>query len=243
MTLPAMTLYKEPGKYAAIACACRTFGTFLFEIGLYLWEERFVIMYRIVIALHQQIRWIAGWVFLFGCSLAWAGAAAAQSQPAQTGLSVQQAAAYVETVFAEEQEDVYASAADIYLLLLGVAGDSLDAAEQAIVHRQVARMILMLPEDVARQVADGKVRTLEGRLREHWTLKPGAGAVLTAWWRAQDSLPGTTHHERLEEHLRRIAFADRHYASPYSLSGWDDRGLIYLLDRNRGLEVLEMTGR
>ncbi len=182
-----------------------------------------------MIASNRQIRRAAVWGLVLSFAFLWTHDVAAQGQPGVAGtISVHQADAYVETVFSEAQEDAYAGAADIYLLLLGQVGEPLDESERAVVRRHVARMLLLLPEEVTAQVAEGNVRTLEGRLREHWTLKPGAGAVLTAWWRAQDSLPGTPRHERLEEHLQRAAVADRRYASRYSLTGWDDRGLIFV---------------
>jgi len=120
-----------------------------------------------------------------------------------------------------------AETAASYLTLLEKAGDDLSEEEEWLVRRQVARMMLLLPERVVQRVVTGAVRTVEGRLREGWRIKPRAGKLLVAWWHAQDPLPGTPANERLEEHLERVAYAEAQYAAP-TLSGWDDRGLVYV---------------
>ncbi|MFQ5568100.1 MAG: GWxTD domain-containing protein [Rhodothermales bacterium] len=131
---------------------------------------------------------------------------------------------------------------EVYLSLLGKAGAVLPEEERQAARRQVAQMILLLPESVLKKVVRGNVRTLEGRLREDWRILPGAGAVLLAWWRAQDPLPSTPRNERLEEHLRRVAYADRHYAAPETLTGWDDRGVIYVrLDAPATKKTVQFT--
>jgi GWxTD domain-containing protein len=46
------------------------------------------------------------------------------------------------------------------------------------------------------------------------------------FWKEKDPTPTTPENERYEEHLRRVAFADRNF--PASVFYWDDRGKIYI---------------
>ena len=67
-------------------------------------------------------------------------------------------------------------------------------------------------------------------------LRPGAGVALVAWWNGQDPLPATPANERLVEHLRRVAEAERRFPAPPPTAGgadasgvgYDDRGVVYV---------------
>ena len=55
----------------------------------------------------------------------------------------------------------------------------------------------------------------------------GAAAVCRAFWQRRDPTPDTEENEYKEEHYRRIAYANDHYAS--GIPGWKtDRGMIYI---------------
>jgi GWxTD domain-containing protein len=64
---------------------------------------------------------------------------------------------------------------------------------------------------------------------EHtWALRKGAGPKLAAWWRSQDPVPATVRNEAVEEHLRRVEFAERKYPDDRRLRGFDDRGAVFI---------------
>jgi GWxTD domain-containing protein len=49
------------------------------------------------------------------------------------------------------------------------------------------------------------------------------------FWKRRDPTPGTDENEFKEEHYRRIAYSNEHYADPNGLPGWKtDRGRIYI---------------
>lgn len=135
--------------------------------------------------------------------------------------------AYVRAVYRAEAAEAYTTAAGLYLALLEAAPGA-SPAEQPTLHRLIGRTLLLLPETLLESVVDGRVSTLEGRLRDGWSLRPGAGPALAAWWRSLDPLPATVANERLEEHLRRITHAETTYPAPEHLTGLDGRGLLYL---------------
>ncbi|MFQ6113170.1 MAG: GWxTD domain-containing protein [bacterium] len=53
------------------------------------------------------------------------------------------------------------------------------------------------------------------------------GRILKEYWRSQDLTPATLVNERLIEHLQRVEFAFKHYASD-NVRGFDDRGKIHV---------------
>lgn len=140
---------------------------------------------------------------------------------------------FVTRVFAQGDTAAYAAATEAFVDMLEQHSTTLTGAEQSLLRRHVARFAALLPRRVLAETlaplnADGEVTKLTGALETNWHLLPGAGHKLASWWRAQDILPATVHNERLEEHLLRAAHADSAYAWRHSLTGWDDRGLIYV---------------
>ena len=101
-------------------------------------------------------------------------------------------------------------------------------ADSAVV-RLVAQAWPVLPESVRTSLGDGP-----------GALRAGAGVDLVAWWNGQDPLPLTLANERLVEHLRRVAEAERRFpAAPPATApggaaperggvGYDDRGEVYV---------------
>jgi len=131
--------------------------------------------------------------------------------------------AYVRAVFRSEAEAAYPRAARIYLDLIEIAETFTAEAEQRLVERHVAQMLTLWPEaERPRLVEEGKAK--KGRLR----LMPGAGATIAAWWRGQDLELATQRNERLEEHLLRVAQAEDRYRYDEALTGYDDRGAIFV---------------
>lgn len=139
----------------------------------------------------------------------------ADSDP-QPSWSVTQANAFVRSVFRSENVEARPSAADVYLRLLTVPFDTLSDEERAIVgcHRRQLRLIL--PDTLRQRIA--RPAGEDPQLQEN----------LLLWWRAQDPLPATERNERLEEHLRRVAYAARHYGDTDASTGVDARGEVYI---------------
>ncbi len=128
--------------------------------------------------------------------------------------------AFVRTVF---REDIYRKerqAAWAYLELLRLADKPLSKEAFRVVDKHVAQMEFLLPADLREEI-----RTVR---RKKVTYHPGAGEKLVVWWRAQDPLIATPQNERLLEHLRRVAYAETHYATNRRRSGLDDRGVVYI---------------
>ena len=131
--------------------------------------------------------------------------------------------AYVRAVFRSEAEAAYPRAAQAYLDLIEIAETFTTEAEQRLVERHVAQLLTLWPEaERPRLVEEGKAK--KGRLR----LMPGAGATIAAWWRGQDLELATQRNERLEEHLLRVAQAEDRYRYDEALTGYDDRGAIFV---------------
>ena len=103
---------------------------------------------------------------------------------------------------------------------------SLDSADtdRSRTNRHLAQLALLLPESVARQVAEGDLLHAPGEA----TLRAGAGERLLAWWRRQDPLPASPLNERLLEHVQRVQHAEVHFASDAHPTGFDDRGVVYV---------------
>ena len=75
---------------------------------------------------------------------------------------------------------------------------------------EVQRVRPLLPDSIASSLA-----------------RPGLGARLARWWRAEDPLPATAENERLEEHLLRVREALDSYPAE-TPEGYDDRGRVYV---------------
>ena len=131
--------------------------------------------------------------------------------------------AYVRAVFRSEAQAAYPRAVRIYLDLIENAGAFTEEAEQRLLERHVAQMLTLWPEDERPRLVEGG-KAKKGRLR----LRPEAGATIAAWWRGQDLELATPRNERLEEHLLRIAQAEQRYSYDEALTGYDDRGAIFV---------------
>lgn len=105
--------------------------------------------------------------------------------------------------------------------------------EPAPVLAQVAETSLAMPEvyrkwlkqDVVYIITDAERSTFEtlrsNSEREHF---------IEQFWERRDPTPGTIENEFKEEHYRRIAYANQHFAPPSGLAGWKtDRGRVYIV--------------
>ncbi len=59
-------------------------------------------------------------------------------------------------------------------------------------------------------------------------LQADAGRWLASWWSSQDPVLATPTNERIQEHLRRVAYARSHFTPDDSTQQWDDRGDLYV---------------
>ncbi len=138
-------------------------------------------------------------------------------------LDVDLADAFIGHVFAHEDEARYTAAAEAYLGLLASLDRDLPAAQRAVVAKHLGPLALIVPREIRAETGfEAFVET--GRLPDR-TQK--AGARLVRWWRSEDALPATPQHERLEEHLARVAYAMTQYGTEDE-AGFDDRGVIYI---------------
>ena len=129
--------------------------------------------------------------------------------------------AFIQLTFTEGYGTDYPLAVRAYLRIL----ESLDwypyvDEEAALVQRHLERLSIILPKDLRQQTGFDRLDR-EGLA----ALSEEAGARLTAWWRSRDVAPASRNNERVEEHLRRIVYAEKHYL--YN-EGFDDRGLVYI---------------
>ena len=131
---------------------------------------------------------------------------------------------YLQEIVEPDSGDQPSQAPYLYQQILAEARPGLPAWERSVVVRHVAQLMPLLPEARAHQIAQGGH---DASLQE-WTLQDGAGAQLLRWWRRQDPMPTTAERERMEEHLKRVAFASEEFANEERVSGLDDRGLLYV---------------
>lgn len=115
-------------------------------------------------------------------------------------------------------------AVDVYRSLLGRVGPGTSPAVRSVYRRRVAQLAPMMSDSLLRRV----VEQTPGAKTSTWTFRPGAGTVLTEWWRGLDPLPATETNERLEEHLTRLAHVGSRFTCAERISGLDDRGIVYL---------------
>ena len=135
--------------------------------------------------------------------------------------SIPLADAYIHHALRHGTPDDLSGAADAYLQLLEHAGTASGERARAVMNRHLRQVAVVLPEDLQARTGLTVGPTLDV------TLAPteNAGALLVNWWRGQDVLPASAENERLEEHLRRIAYAEQTYTEDGAL---DDRGLIHV---------------
>lgn len=127
--------------------------------------------------------------------------------------------AYIHTVFEEDYDTHYLQASWAYLeLLRSLDASWLNEEARQVVDRHVAQMEFLLPPTLRLQV----------RPDERKGAVPGFGEKLAVWWQAQDPVISTPQNERLLEHLKRVIYAEKHYATNRRRSGLDDRGVVYI---------------
>ena len=123
------------------------------------------------------MRVVATLLILLGCGVQPGIIAAQQQEPS---VSVAEADTYVRAVFAESREGEYGKATQTYLWLLEQWDGRLRKDDAALVNRHVAQMIFLLSDASLPLAVEGTVRTVEGFVRDKWTLRRGAGQFLSA---------------------------------------------------------------
>ncbi len=127
--------------------------------------------------------------------------------------------AYIHTVFEEGYDTQYLQASWAYLeLLRSLDAPGLNEEAREVVDRYVAQMEFLLPASLRAQVRPDRRKPAVS----------GSGKKLAIWWQAQDPVISTPQNERLIEHLQRVVYAEKHYATNRRRSGLDDRGIIYV---------------
>lgn len=112
----------------------------------------------------------------------------------------------------------------LYRCILRHAGSSGTDEEQAVIHRHVAQMSMLMTDPAFENLLETgrKDRPAE------WAFKEDAGEMLIRWWRANDPVPTTPLNERLREHLERLSVARMQYGTTEFTSGIDARGQTYV---------------
>ena len=139
-------------------------------------------------------------------------------------MSMEEADRFVNHIFSELEVTRYDTAAQFYLWMLDQLDQPFSEAEQPILRRHLRLLAMIIPASERAEL--GLDAILEKT--DLATPAPGFGAQLVQWWRRQDPLPATTHNERLEEYLTRVAFASHKYQDEEDDRGFDDRGEIYV---------------
>ena len=129
--------------------------------------------------------------------------------------------AFIGLTFTHRHGTDYPLAAREYLRLL----ESLDwypytGDEAALPLDHLKHLTLVLPEAFEREIGLDRIDK-EGLA----ALSDEAGARLTAWWRSRDVAPASRNNERVEEHLRRVVYAQTNYSDG---DDYDDRGRVYI---------------
>ena len=139
-------------------------------------------------------------------------------------MGIEEVDGFIDHVFSESEVVRYDTAVQLYLWLLNQLDQPLTEAEQPILRRHLRLLAMIMPAS-----EQGETR-LDAFLDSPDLAMPdsGFGARLVQWWRRQDPLPATTHNERLEEHLARVAFASHKYQSVEDERGFDDRGEVHV---------------
>ncbi|MEM9667240.1 MAG: GWxTD domain-containing protein, partial [Bacteroidota bacterium] len=150
----------------------------------------------------------------------------------------QLAEAFVRSTFAGSHTDDEDLASRTFLAVLE-ALDTLPGSDlYPLLEPHLVGLQVIVPEAMRAEVG------LDAWIEERGTssLAPETGARLSAWWRGQDLSPATPLNERLLEHLRRVAYAQRQYDLD---EGVDERGPVYvrLGDPTKVTEVQFDRGR
>lgn len=141
--------------------------------------------------------------------------------------SFQMAGAYLQSLPAASIAENPEAAQRTYRRLLHYIDAELSPRDKREAAVAVEQLAPLLPGEVRRQVVAGP---WEERPEDPaaWQFRQDAGSVLRAWWRRQDPFPVEPGNERLAEHLRRVAYAREQYGYDERLSGYDDRGRVFV---------------
>ena len=157
---------------------------------------------------HQAIPWqpcLALAAFAIAC--------APHAAEAQDGIAAMEAD--IAQVFNDGELLAYEAAANSYLHMLHQAADNPTGDDNAVLTHHLGYMSLIVPENSSVR------RSLDALARGVGTLADSK--ELITWWNRQDPLPATLKNERLEEHLFRVYYAKRNYATTRDSLGLDDR--------------------
>lgn len=135
---------------------------------------------------------------------------------------VRLADAYIRHVFRRASEPNYRLATDAYVRMLRQLDDPLGGEEAAVLSQYLAHLVPFLPDAVKQEAG-----VTEARIKRQDLGRVKGGPIVT-WWRSEDPMPATLENERVIEHLERVAYAQEHFAQSERLTGFDERGDIYL---------------
>ena len=134
-----------------------------------------------------------------------------------TSLSAQEAR--IAEIFEQKDISLYAEAVAIYLEWIQQAGTPQVQTSHALIrHLRWIELITAGESSIHRSA----------RLLVAGQGSPRDAGKIVAWWHRQDPYPATYLNERIEEHLYRIYYAERHYSDRQDSLGVDDRGRIYV---------------
>jgi len=122
-------------------------------------------------------------------------------------------------IFLDENIDMYAEASSKYMDWIGNASRA-DVGEREALKRHLRWITLLTSEEMPVNKASRLLIADKGT--------PANAKQIVSWWHLQDPLPTTLENERLEEHLYRIYYAQRHYGYHKDSLGVDDRGRIFV---------------
>ena len=130
----------------------------------------------------------------------------------------------IRSLKADTTETVLERVSSSYLEILERADASTSEVERQIIHKHLAQVLFLLPDSLQDEVLTKEYQHQESVV----PIAPDAGHRIASWWRAQDPLPATVFNERVIEHLIRANNAHDQFADQGSLTGFDDRGRVFV---------------
>lgn len=143
----------------------------------------------------------------------WNGLNALQEHP-HAPFDARLADAFVHHTFATSSRPFYRRAAQMYLALLEAGPREESERAASTIAKHLRWTAPLLPASTQARLRDGNSNN-----------RAASGSRVAAWWRRQDPVPATVPNERLQEHLKRVAYARRAFQTNGQL---DDRGFIYI---------------
>ena len=135
---------------------------------------------------------------------------------------LQVADARLQTLFLAGVNDHMAEAVTLYEDIISRLDGDLQAEDYDILNRHLSQLSLIMPPGLRAKLDQVQKRT------DNLLFQPGTGTQILTWWRSQDVMPASRANERLQEHLARVAYAQRNFFYNDRVSRLDDRGEVYI---------------